>query len=752
MADIIDTITTLPPISTKNNPIVPITADSILKRVNVIMSNNGRAVKGTGDESTPDNIYDSNWTRQTLRRGSVNFQDPKNNLFRFWSSADTKFEDTTIGGNFCINPRPQFTRYADTRSMGISGETKPVTVNHADTRLGMGHYYSEAINDTHQTIHMIFGQPEFNSLTSYFKNFFDIDSSNLANGGRFSQFLHDFFEKATEFFLCISFIEFTVFMAGLNVLQQAWRFLMRRPPSKYYYMRPNMKLYWQAVEIIVNKISTTSGMVAFGEDGNKFTALAESPTPPNQVTATTAQKKSGEMVGANFSDMFTPSGFINVRRIAGRANRMSNAYDKVLSEKMVSDDKEADLAAFMKDLYRGRVDQSFDTGRNEGQGGATFESIKKAIEDFEKTTNDYSELFHSEVIGDLKGESDSTTQQQKNSAPLESSFRLNRNTGDPVTKEEAESDTSWFGKAWKVWENEYNDGTAFATFRVDHTGNVDESFSNSTGESELASTINNMSASVRNASFNVAGGNLAGGMIGSVIDGVVSSLKGVVEGASKFFGIQGIFAPGNAFADIPEFWQNSAARLPTMSYSINLSSPSGDPLSRMMNIYIPLAMLLAAVLPKSTGKQSYTSPFLCQVFDQGRAITRLGIVDSLSINRGTSNLSFNKKRQFMSLEVTFTIKDLSSIMHMPIATDTFDLVNPMKGIFDEDTIFTDYMGVLSSLSLHRSYYLKEKLYINLLNKYTQAHTLLHADFWASLFHYDTPLGMLDAFGKQNNAW
>jgi hypothetical protein len=86
----------------------------------------------------------------------------------------------------------------------------------------------------------------------------------------------------------------------------------------------------------------------------------------------------------------------------------------------------------------------------------------------------------------------------------------------------------------------------------------------------------------------------------------------------------------------------------------------------MFNIYIPLAMIMAGALPLATGKQSYTSPFLCEVHDRGRLLTRLGIIDSLSITRGTSNLGFNNVGKAMSMEISFSVLDLSSIMSMPI--------------------------------------------------------------------------------------
>ena len=53
---------------------------------------------------------------------------------------------------------------------------------------------------------------------------------------------------------------------------------------------------------------------------------------------------------------------------------------------------------------------------------------------------------------------------------------------------------------------------------------------------------------------------------------------------------------------------------------------------------VPLSMLLAGALPKSTGKHSYDAPFLVEIYDKGKAQTRLGIIDSISITRGVGRL------------------------------------------------------------------------------------------------------------------
>ena len=685
-------------------------------KANVILENK-KTVIGGGEEGAADLLSDTDWVRQTLRAGSLEYDSAKDDLLRFWSAADTKFEDTTLGGNYTINPRPQFTRYADTRARGISGTVEKIKVSQPSIRTGMGHYYAEAIDDTHQTIHMIFGQPEFNSLGNYFTNFFNLDASKLASGGKWSQAIADFFKTGATLFVGFIFWPITLVLYGLGKIEEIISYLKRAPASKYYYMRPNMQLYWATVGNIVNKIAATSGMTSFTSDGNVFQKVGQ--LDENHTAAVNEDYKN--VLSQHFSDMFNENGYINMQRIANRSQRMRIAYYDELEK---SGGVPPSMQDYVKTLMRGRTDKST------GVGGASLAAAAEAL--YMDEAKKFEMRFNSE-IGNWQGDTNGSTK----TVPSELTIR---STLDPSSKK-VKPDSA-LESALQSFRAEWNDGSAFATFRVDHTGSVDESFSSSTGESDLAATFNSTSAQIRQAKNSLAGGNIAGdNLIGAGVGAVINAVKGIAEGTLAAFNLDGILAPGNAYADIPEFWQNSSARMPSMSYSMDLVSPYGDPLSRMMNIFIPLSMIIAAALPLSHGKQSYGSPFLCQVFDQGRAITRLGIVDSLQVSRGTSNLAFNKRKEFMAVNVTFTVKELSTVMHMPVGTG--GSLDPLKGFFDEDTLFSDYIGVLSSLSLGKSWYLSEKIKIRALNKWREYQGAANTYRWIAWLHERTVIGLSD---------
>jgi hypothetical protein len=117
-------------------------------------------------------IRDSDWVRQSflVENSALEAVDLQNRIF---TSASLKFTDTTPGGNFAINPVPQFTRTADIKVQGRFSAGK-----------GMGRYYSEAIDDNAQIIHMRFGVPQFNSLSTYFSDFYNSSAGQLARTGR----------------------------------------------------------------------------------------------------------------------------------------------------------------------------------------------------------------------------------------------------------------------------------------------------------------------------------------------------------------------------------------------------------------------------------------------------------------------------------------------------------------------------------------------------------------------------------------
>lgn len=660
-------------------------------------------------------LKDALWAKQPFIVNPKNLAklDQQN---RFFTTASTKFVDTTLGGNMAINPPPQFTRFADPKVKGTFSASK-----------GLGRYYSEKIDDNSQLINLRFGLPAFNSLSKFFSGFYNSAAGTLARTGRATSIFYDLGRVAGMVVGVIFWPLLAVSWVG-----QVTSWLLNKPSSKYCYLKPAMPLYWNAVQTIVNQIAVNRGIVP-RIGGSDAANRIGGPYEFDDAAL--------KLLAAKLPDIFKGDGTVDVYAVSTRAQRLATKRYKAIRE------------------------------RADNMGNADFAKVLQ------------------EVLND-KSVTDSGTSFEKyrnawlNSQPSKPKSATDDKTAGNESADYTESGNAGFGD---FLEAELNDGGAFVTFRVNSTGAVQESFNNSTGESDIASKINGASSSSRSTNFSFAGGNL----IDSEMFGKLAGyLKDTVSGVMDSLNISGLAAlTGAAYADIPEHWKNSVANLPHSSYSLTLGGPYGNPISQLMNIYIPLAMLLAGSLPLSTGRQSYTSPFVMEIYDKGRCQSRYAMIDSISITRGTSNLGFNSDGNFLQLDVTFTYKDLSSIMHMPIA-EGFSMsametginigaaigtvaggatgaavgttvgaaagatVDAAKAIgttistfFDDQTVFTDYMAVLGSQGLADQIYNYRRLKLNLTRSLTNLKTFFSAAHYASFVGDSIPARMISAIYK-----
>lgn len=606
---------------------------------------------------------------------------------RGFSSAFFKFTDTSLGGAMCINPKPQFTRYADNRVLGRLSNRIPNTVGNYIGNSGMGRYYSEAIDDNSQIIHMRFGVPAFNSLTTFFTGFYNSSAAKLAKTGRGDSLFFTMGQVA-------GFVGQIVLwpILAINLVGNLGRYFFNKPSSKFYYLKPTMISYWSAVNTMVNRIAVGRGLVP---------ANLKDEADQKINSAYIIDNEELKVLHQLMPDVFSETGGFDIYAAANKAQRIANKQEAQFNTGSYSD-----FYGYVKKLGKEKVSRP---------AGYTF-------------------------WGAVDAWASSVTSNPTDSDNAEASIKAKTPDGQKPPEP-----TKYF----EYLNAEMDDGSAYANFRVDYTGPVSESFSNTVGESEMASKINSIASQVRSATFSFAGGNIVGGALGSMVGGVVDAAKSFVSGAVDSLGVSGLVGfAGSAFVDIPKNWQSSTASLPRASYTMQLVSPYGNVVSQMINLYIPLSMILAGALPLSTGKQSYTSPFILELFDKGRCQTRLGMIDSLTITRGTGNLGFNKQGHAMAIDVSFSIVDMSSIMHMPIAKGFTR--GDSDGIFDDETVFSDYMNVLSSLDLRSQLYKTPKLKLALARKTRRLEALTSPAMWAMVTHDKTPVGIFDIFWKGSN--
>lgn len=659
-------------------------------------------------------VRDTSWVRRAFLVPSAEADKATD---RYMTTAKLKFADSSVGGNKCINPPPQFTRTADIKVENIftAKNSKNIPVTTQVLGNGIGRYYSEAIDDNVRYISMRFGVAKYNSLTTFFTGFYNSDAGMLARTGRAGGLFYNI-GKAAGFVvpmlsLPLLFINFTG-----NLL----RYLTMKPSSKYYYLKPTMPLYWNAVTSIVNDISVNRGIVPryFGDD-EEIQGKLDNKFPFKSADMTAFQQLMPDIImeGGGFNVYALSTRY---QRIARRVyQKIESAYDNTaISNTTISDFLQSVIENGLK--IESIVVPSFTGYLNKWFGNSQSQPTSTSVTTSTTTST-------TTTASTTSTSTSTTTTQTGDSVAVD--------PGDGVEKiPEKESDLTGFAE---FLEAELDDGSAFVTFRVDDdNSSVNESFSNSVGESEISMKLNSMSGEARSSRFSFAGGNITDGLIGQIVGTAMSSVSDVLSGVAAGMGMSGLAAlAGSAFVDIPKHWQNSIANLPSMNYSVRLTSPYGNSMSQMLNIYIPLAMLLAAALPLSTGKQSYTSPFLCEAYDKGRAQTRLGIFESLNITRGVGNLPFDNNGNCMAIDVSWSIKDLSSVMHMPIVHGANFLV-PTTSFFDDDTAFSDYMAVLGNLSLEENIYPMQraklaltKAGVNMRSRFSKAHMAQEIGSW-----------------------
>lgn len=620
------------------------------------------------------NIIDTDWINSRFMTPDKDLDDlDKDN--RFWSTSKWKFTDTTLGGNIGINPRPQFTRYCDIKG-GNRAIKNTVTINSRSGNHGMGRYYSESLDDNAQTIFMEFGIPKFNSLIDFFTRAIDYEDSYIANNGRvpvgykIGQFLG----------AGVMLAAFPLITLSIWAVKLVSKLIIGNKNFDYYYLEPAMHMYWGAVNNIITNLATEMGILA-----------------PELMNDGTAANKIGVPVKINQKDLndmkellpglLSDNNYIDVFAIATRAQTIAN--QQLLKEREfyeLGEESEFDFNGYVK--TRNSIKES------SSPGAGNINAINSALSfnNFLKKVTGPDGLFGSE----------DKIKDDPNSVPKDNKFIKNQDGSYPIDNKEKEG---YLDKLTKAMDAGIKDGGLHAVFYVDYTGSVSESFSNSVGNISVRDKLKNVASGARNVKFDLAGGN--------IVDGAQDMLqagKNVLAGAldSVTYGLSSVITTitGGGYIDIPKKWEDSDMSLPQITYNMQLISPYGNTISQLQNIYIPLAMLLAGTLPLSAGKSSYTSPFICSLYTKGIQNIKLGMITSLSITRGTSNLGFNKQRKPLAIDISFTVTDFSTLITAPVNSSLFDIFNAS---LQDDTPLANYLATLGSRDLLTSKYTLPKI-------------------------------------------
>ena len=670
-----------------------------------------------------DQIFDREWVKSTFNINDADIQLGDTykkwlRVNRYFSSADFKFTSTSPGMSIAVNPKPQFTRYCDIRSKGRLRTRPTVTLNTTShpLSLGMGRYYSEAIDDNEQRVFFRFGVPKYAPLPIWLAKSFDIDRAILQNRGIITSTLLEVIGMVSTFFAVISapLLALGMYLGGVLVEN-----------SRLYYIKDTMYLYWATVEDILNSLVARRTLLP--TIFTDYTYLLNKPIGSEQrINASFLQD-----LNSYIPDIINAqTGRISVYAIALRAQR---AYNKMLHDDYVANEQNQNVATdFTGYQYKGESshDTYFTNNRSEptlfvkylfekayefliGKDDKVDAAIQSPVDQTTNTPNDTLSI----EIDDLYKDSEGNVIQL--SPPTNGRSNVNIDV-----KKNIENNKRKDERYKEYILAEMTEGGAFAVFNVEYTGSVGESFSNSTTDNPLENTFNSISSGVRQFSpfLNAA----------SEIPIVGDVLKFAADAGAKILSSStfGLANPLLALAygvniSMPKIWSDSSASFPRASYKLKLISPYGNAYSQLFNIYLPLSMILAGSLPRSTGSSTYTSPFLCEVFDRGRVNIKLGMIDSVTITRGTSNLAFTKSGHANAIDVDFSVTSLDEIMTVDVNSNGF-LLSALKQLSPatQDTPFNSYLNTVAGLDVYTQVYRLPSLRLALAERYMKFSSIM----------------------------
>lgn len=197
-------------------------------------------------------------------------------------------------------------------------------------------------------------------------------------------------------------------------------------------------------------------------------------------------------------------------------------------------------------------------------------------------------------------------------------------------------------------------------FYMEASSSVSETISSSYSQSSNAGEMNSKAAEKRDAA--VSRSNMSWWR--SSASSMTEWMGGMATHLGGAFGVDTTAINSGESIVYPMKWDSSSHR---KSYNISMrfTSPYGDSYSVFDNIMFPLILLMAFTLPKQ-GKQinSYTAPFIVRAEAPGNFLSDMGIVESISWRKGTTQGDWTANGLPLSMEVTLVITDLYPVMSM----------------------------------------------------------------------------------------
>ena len=250
----------------------------------------------------------------------------------------------------------------------------------------------------------------------------------------------------------------------------------------------------------------------------------------------------------------------------------------------------------------------------------------------------------------------------------------------------------------------------YVAFYVESEDSINETISNSTTQSVLASSLEQGSETVNEIRFLMGayGAKLTGDLDSDSSNEAITNIENRLSGTvftnnrliKRLVGDAKTVVSGGKII-FPEIWSDSNFSK-NYSVSVKLRTPDCDKFSWFLNIFVPLAHLICLAAPRQaftdgkTNPNAYYSPFIIRAFYKGLFSVEMGIIESLSISKGSKS-AWTYDGLPTEVDVDISIKDLydnSMVINKNVGRSNWSLI--------KSTAMTDYIATSCGVNVAKT--------------------------------------------------
>lgn len=668
-----------------------------------------------------------------------------------WDKYFNVFSSAT-GDNRYINPVAQSSPYTDPR-YGRFMQTREG---------GMGAFYKNHTEDNATLLTIVPSVPQFAGMLQFIANMFSPSAAIIANKGRAPGLAFYMGQAITS----IAFIP----MQLISVAIQTLNWFFDNPVNSFWSCKPAVGAFTMASTGVLNDLMVRLGYI----DPLLPKRAQQQEEPLHGLKPDYDNSKAIADLRLLIPDAVTPEGTIDLMRLVMKGTRkhrvmlrelakldnetITTVEEKITRSRQILEEVEFDAATWDGEPSQAYIEKEMNTVGRYRDGEANYVEQDSAWYKRPAYDSPNNPEYGVVGVGSVSGSDNrslDTIMGELATASTEGSFGTgNPNeasgrprpassstsnpgvaNGEQVFYEDNPDDRSWAGDIFDLARTAAYGGMDGITWRVDGAaGPTTDSLSNSHAQSPMASKFNSVVKAANDFRFDIAGG--ATGI--DIVDGVVNMIKDSAIGAlsGTVIGNIPLALVNNSYIKIADHWDGSTASLHKENYSIYFNCNYAHPYEQIMKIWVPFALFLPLVAPFSSGAASYTSPFMCKAFCQGRSIIRTGMVDQATLTWGAGPRGWTRDRKPLNLRIDFSIVDLDPIISVPIDRSISLLEVPnLSGLagklFTDDTAYNNFLGRITGTNFLDTFLKYSRLNRGLTGMALDVQTSIRADNIAS---------------------